>query len=305
MALFLIWQGTFNAVSEPVCMINSNYEIIQSNKALLLKTGLKQEQVINAKCHFVLFGKTTPCTGCQRGKNFRVEGSKGKNQTFEVYSQDLYLDSLKEKIYIHQYQEITDQLRLERKIMESAKLAELGTIGSSIAHELNNPLGGILSFVQLIKMDLKPENAIYSDVVEMEMGVLRCRDIIQNLLGFTRKASEEQLSDLDLKDVLENSLRIIELQTRSRGVEVKLQWPESKTKIHGSKSLLVQAFQNLLQKSLDSIEAKSNLNKGFHGIIEVRISISDQAIEIIILDNGLGLEAATGLWNVHHKLSLI
>lgn len=289
------WQATFNAVSDPVCMINSNYEIVQSNNALLLKTGLRREQIIQSKCYAVLFNRSQPCQGCERGKNFRVEGARGKQQMFEVYSQNLYLDSLKEKLFIHQYQEITEQLRIEKKIMESAKLAELGTIGSSIAHELNNPLGGILSFVQLIKMDLKPENPIYNDIVEMEVGVLRCRDIIQNLLGFTRKASEDSLSAVDLKEIFERALKIIELQARSRGIEIKLQWPESKMQVQGSLSLLSQAIQNLLQKSLDSIEAKNNLQRGFHGVIEIRISRPSEWIEIIILDNGLESEAAPGL----------
>jgi two-component system NtrC family sensor kinase len=288
------WQATFNAVSDPVCMINQNYEIVQSNKALTKKAGLSHSQVVQAKCYAVLFGRNQPCTDCHRGKNFRIDTAKAQ-QTFDVYSQELFIDPLKEKLFVHQYHEMTEQLRLERKILESAKLAELGSIGSSIAHELNNPLGGILSFVQLIKMDLKPDNPIFEDIVEMEKGVLRSRDIIQNLLGFTRKANEEEKSEIDLGEVVEKAVKIIELHTRSRGIELRLSLPKAFAKIDGSPNTLVQAFQNLFQKSLESIQAKTYLQKGFHGVIEARLTQEKDTFVVTILDNGLGSETATGL----------
>ena len=84
---------------------------------------------------------------------------------------------------------ITDEVRFERRILEASKLAELGTIGSSIAHELNNPLGGMLSYLQLIlNGSSNPPMRSIAEIKEMEGGSLplpRYSDSI--LLSFARK----------------------------------------------------------------------------------------------------------------------
>ena len=161
------WEATFNSMSDPVVLIDDNYDIIQSNKALEDRLREQGKEQTSRKCYKVLFNRDEPCPGCQRGRNFRTQ-SQGASRTFEVYSQSLVLDSDQPSVFVNLYHDITNQLKMERQILESAKMAELGTIGSSIAHELNNPLGGILSFTQLIKMDMRPDHPLYPDIVEME-----------------------------------------------------------------------------------------------------------------------------------------
>ncbi|MGZ3818457.1 MAG: histidine kinase, partial [Bdellovibrio sp.] len=161
------WEATFNSMSDPVVLIDTNYDIIQSNKALNEKLSERNREQTSRKCYEVLFNREAPCPDCHRGLNFRVQ-TKHSKQSFEVYSQGLLLDPEKPQVFVNLYHDITHQLKMEKQILESAKLAELGTIGSSIAHELNNPLGGILSFTQLIKMDMNPEHPLYPDILEME-----------------------------------------------------------------------------------------------------------------------------------------
>ncbi len=288
------WQATFNAVSDPVALINQKYELVQTNSAFLAKSALTAEQAVGRKCHSVLFQKDSPCAHCEMGKNFRLDVSKSKI-TYDVYSQPVPVDPLQTTVFVNLYHDVTEQIRMERKILESARLAEIGTIGSSIAHELNNPLGGILSFVQLIKMDLKPEDPIYEDIVSMEEGVRRCKEIIQNLLGFTRNPEVDEEKDLDLREVLQRAIKIIELQTKSRGIEVKLHLPTEPMPFTGHLNLLSQAVRNLLQSSIDAIIEKSQSQKGFQGLIELRLDLKDSDYSFHILDNGLGLDSAPSL----------
>lgn len=285
------WQATFNAIADPVSIINDKYEIIQTNQAFLEKSGKTQSQVTAGKCYQVLFGRDAPCNHCNLGSNFRVEMQKPKGTSFDVYSHKMPADPHGKNTFVNLYHDMTEQLKMERKILESAKLAELGTIGSSIAHELNNPLGGVLSFVQLIKMDLKKDDPIYEDIVSMEEGVHRCKEIIQNLLGFTRDPSVDEETDLDLKDVVMRALKIVELQTKSRGIEVKTFLPKEASPFRGHLNLLSQAVRNILQTSIDAtIE-----NKGLHGVIEIRLESKSSDYQIQILDNGLGSDLSTNL----------
>lgn len=285
------WQATFNAISDPVSIINDKYEIIQTNQAFLEKTGLSQDKVTASKCYQVLFGREAPCVHCNLGSNFRIETQKPKGSSFDVYSHKMQADPLGKKTFVNLYHDMTEQLKMERKILESAKLAELGTIGSSIAHELNNPLGGVLSFVQLIKMDLKKDDPLYEDIVSMEEGVNRCKEIIQNLLGFTRDPSVDEEIDLDLKDVIGRAMKIVELQTKSRGIEVKTFLPKDSAPFRGHLNLLSQAVRNILQTSIDALIE----NKGSHGVIEIRLEAKANDYQIQIIDNGLGSDLSTNL----------
>ncbi len=316
------WEATFNSMSDPVVLIDANYDIIQSNKAADERFKEREHPVLARKCYQALYNREAPCAGCQRGSNFRVTSKDASPRTFEVYSQSLVLDSEKPAIYVNLYHDVTAQLKMEKQILESAKMAELGTIGSSIAHELNNPLGGILSFTQLIKMEMKLDNPLYPDVVEMEAGVQRCKEIVQNLLGFTRNPNADQEGDVSLKEVCTRAFKIVELQTKSQGIEVKLHWSTSASSddilVIGHLNLLAQALKNLLQNSIDRINDRIRQQKGFKGFIDIEISAGaglqsntvGVGAHILVKDNGtpeknpslpigLGIPVATQILRDH------
>lgn len=278
------WEATFNSMSDPVVLIDTNYDIIQSNKALNERLSENKEGT-SRKCYKVLYNRDEPCPGCQRGSNFRVQSRSGA-RTFEVYSQSLVLDSEKPSVFVNLYHDVTQQLKMERQILESAKMAELGTIGSSIAHELNNPLGGILSFTQLIKMDMDPNHPLYPDVVEMEAGVQRCKEIVQNLLGFTRDPNADREGAVSLKEVCMRSLKIVELQTKSQGIEVKLHFPAGDVVIRGHLNMLAQALKNILQVSIDRVNERIRQSKDFHAVMDIEITLTNDIPKILIHDNG-------------------
>lgn len=283
------WETTFNSMSDPVVIIDANYDIIQSNRALssrLEHTQVPADAEKSQKCYRVLFNRESPCPNCQRGKNFRVDSRSLQNPlTFDVFSQSLSLDPQKPPVYVNLYHDITEQMKMERKILETAKMAELGTIGSSIAHELNNPLGGILSFAQLIKMDLPKDHPFYPDILEMEAGVERCRDIVQNLLGFTRNPSADEIKDISLREVCSRAMKIVELQTKSMGIKVTLQ-STGEVFVRGHLNLLSQALKNVLQRSIDSIAEKTRTSGAFAAHIHIELKENSADPEIWVSDNG-------------------
>lgn len=284
------WEATFNAVADPVAIIDDNYDVIQANSAITLR---KPGTVVGKKCFEVLFNRQSPCENCQRGKNFRLKnrgqiGQEDQETTFDVYSQSMALDPQKPPVFVNIYHDITQKLRLEKQLLETAKLAELGTIGSSIAHELNNPLGGILSFTQLIKMDLPKDHPLYPDILEMEAGALRCKEIIQNLLGFTRNPNTDEISDLDLRDVVKRAYKIIELQLKSQAIDVVFELPDQACPVRGHLNLLSQAIKNILQNCYDSILARRKKDTmTFHGQLEVRLQLTADKYVIAVKNNGL------------------
>lgn len=168
------WQETFTALQHPVALIDKNYDLIQINQQ-----AEAEPFRIQKKCYEYLFRRTVPCLNCQRGQKFFMDAHE---KSYEVLSQTIQLPQTAQDIFVHAYIDITEERRIHKQMLETAKAAELGLIGSSIAHEINNPLGGLLSYIQLIKMDLSQETTFYQDVIELEKSAKRCVNIVRSLL---------------------------------------------------------------------------------------------------------------------------
>lgn len=278
------WQSTFNAISDPVCLIDEDYNLRLSNQ---LRDKKQSHSVVGEKCYSVLFQRTSPCPDCHRGQSFRLREHGQGAKVFDVFSQSMIIDY--QKSYFHLYRDISQQLGLERQLVESAKLAEIGTISSSIAHELNNPLGGMINFIQLLKMDLSKHDPLRSDIDEMEIAALRCKEIVKNLLSFSRLSSESELIDVSLRDVLHRSIMITELRTRSMGVRIDLESMTKPIMVRGRFNQLAQVFCNVLQNSYESILEKRKQNPSFQGRIHITHEQDKKRTVVKIYDDGMGL----------------
>ncbi|HRO66520.1 MAG TPA: HAMP domain-containing sensor histidine kinase, partial [Pseudobdellovibrionaceae bacterium] len=286
------WDATFSSMANPVAIIDSSYEIVQSNTAVRGK-----------KCYEQFFQRNSPCVGCRRGENFSLSDEE---RFIEVQSQLLTLDNAGTRYYVNLYSDLTEQRGMEKRILESAKMAELGTIGSSIAHELNNPLGGVLNFAQLMLMDLKSDHPFHADIREIENGARRCKEIVENLLGFTRAPRSDEIREIDLRDVASRALKILELRSKTLGIDVRFSFPSEPCIVPGHLNLLSQAFKNVLERSIDSVLNRREKDPSFRGRLSVEINrIQDEArkrerFTLDILDDGLGEGTTAG----RHGLAL-
>lgn len=278
------WEETFNAIVSPVAVLDDQLRLVRGNRALL--RGRAPERLVGRPCFEAIFSRNEPCTGCPvyaelnagkfRGRRsqmnprtmqFRAMPSQIAGQsgeTFDVSSRPLVqghresslgdMSSENSQLLVHLYRDATTTARFEKRIVESSKMAELGTIGSSIAHQLNNPIGGMLSHIQLLLMDMKTldfpgKDELFKELKEMESGTRRCADIVRDLLGFTRRGDEDQAHDHDLAEIVEQAIKITELQTRSRGIRFKLETSgaaEGSLLVHGRFNLLAQAVRAVL-----------------------------------------------------------
>ena len=284
------WESTFDSISEPLCLTDTEFKIIKTNRAFADVTGQDFSKLIGKNCFQAFVGKdSTP--QIMQASRLKVErvNQFGEKKSFEIHTQQIGVNT-ESKFLMVMFRDITDQQKIERQIFESAKMAELGTVGSSIAHELNNPLGGMISFLQLIKMDLKDGDAIKDDITQMEAAGKRCKEIIENLLGFSRSQSSLEDSSCDLNRVIEQTLKLAELKSRSAGITVDVKAPGTQTRVNANPNLLAQALNHIFQNCLDAIEAKSELDPRFRGRIDVEVQNSGTQSEIHIRDNGIGID---------------
>lgn len=273
------WQSTFDAITEPVALVRSNYEILQYNAAY---EKYFPHELQKAKHFYEALGERF---------ELRVSHPLTKQDVlFEVDSQKMKSD-YSEDIYINMYRDKTKQKKAERQILESSKIAELGLIGGSIAHELNNPLAGLITFIQMLKGDTlaDQDKSLFSDLNEMEKSALRCKEIIQNLLSFSRKSNTKKES-LHLRDLINKAIRIIQIKTKPLGIAIQLSSNVDEDDIiEGHENPLTQSLVNILQNSLDAISERQKNEKTFNPLIELELSNDSSSFYLDVLDNGIGL----------------
>lgn len=285
------WQATFDSIPHALCLTTRDFEILKMNLAFQQACSSHSfHSLLGKNCFSVFFDKDFhPPHNMASPFSFRnSRAGAGGTEHYEVMGETLGISMDNLPVQLVLIRSITEEARFERRILEASKLAELGTIGSSIAHELNNPLGGMLSFLQLILMDLKKDAPFYSEIKEMESAVLRCRDIVLNLLSFARKQDLGEFAKVDLWEVAEKAMRLIELQSKSMGVAIEFQ-RKSPAQVMGSMNGLVQAACNVMQNSLDAIAEKIKSDPLFPGKIRIKISKSKGQFLLTISDNGTGI----------------
>lgn len=189
-ALETEWRATFDAISDPLILVTENYRVIEANRAA--RSRMSASKTLNDPCYSFMFGRTEPCEFCRWGRKSNIEDHPRKpGELWEMSSHELRSKTSKHKIFVHMYRNKFDQIMLERQISTVAQSAEVGIFKASLAHELNNPIGGLLTLAQLQKMDLTIDHPLYDLVSEIESQALLCRDLIQNLLQKARDQSKD------------------------------------------------------------------------------------------------------------------
>ncbi len=209
------WESTFHSIVYPIAIIDDDFNVLQFNKKVLDVDKEKK------KCFQILFNRKKPCRNCQmkqnkQGGHFQISQSQ---KHIEVLSRKFSNTPLS---YVNIYKDITEEIFLEKQILVKAQASELGLIGSSIAHELNNPLSGVITLLQIVLEQLPSKSQYKNDILQMQEAAENCRKIIQNLLNFSRMAPVVQNISINIKDLTQELIHLTELKTKSRGVHISM-----------------------------------------------------------------------------------
>nr|WP_281175492.1 PAS domain-containing sensor histidine kinase [Desulfobacter vibrioformis] len=192
------------------------------------------------------------------------------------------------------YQDITerkiadDQFKLSQiKLMQAEKMSSIGTLAAGIAHELNNPLMGILNYVQYALKKLDSENKLYEVMKNAETATKDCISLVRNLLTFSHQdtGEKDKKERVFFPEAVGRVLELLDYRIVKTGVTLIKDFDEKNAVIKMSSPKLQQILMNLLSNAIDAVETCDKK--------EIRLSfeIKNDHAFIIIEDSGPGINA--------------
>jgi PAS domain S-box-containing protein len=175
---------------------------------------------------------------------------------------------------------INDKKQMEQQIAQADKLAALGELAAGVAHEINNPLGIILGYTQLM---LKQPGSHEADLKTIEKHVKNCKTVVSDLLTFSRKGAP-QMHPVDVCKVVDDVISFLQNHSDFRDVDVVPPKPCSRAlMVFGNEQELAQVIINLMINACHAVAKK--------GVIEVETDHNqERGIIITVKDNGTGIQ---------------
>lgn len=200
--------------------------------------------------------------------------------------------SRKLEVKVH---EKTEELqRAQRQVLHMEKMASLGKLSATVAHELNNPLAGVLNYARLVERELKDQEmpAVRQKELQRYLGLIqkecsRCGDIVRNLLLFARRRGA-QMTSVDLNEVVDHSLMLVQHHLELQGVELTTQPLAGDSRILADPGQLQQGLVALLVNAIEAMGDKDLPQRR----LTVALSGDSQEVQIRISDTGVGIPAA-------------
>ncbi len=275
-----LWESTFDGVNNPVAIVDHEFNLLRANRHFYLKIENKDK-----KCYESFQGRNTICPSCPLDTKDGLQNNSALIQRgeslYQIYSYPLDFDNTNNiKAYVNYYLDVTRSRLLQSKVIQNEKIAAIGHLAGSIAHELNNPLSGIKAMTQIILKELREKDSFYNDVEEVNKAVIRCHKIINNLLDFTK---EESSGDevVSLTHLVTTTLPLLKTILSDHNVEIDLN--SDSGNIKASTSLIQQVIFNLIKNACQSIDVGP-------GVIKILTFKENDYTCFSVEDSGMGME---------------
>ncbi|MDP6934228.1 MAG: HAMP domain-containing sensor histidine kinase, partial [Myxococcota bacterium] len=170
-------------------------------------------------------------------------------------------------------------------LIQSEKLAGIGTLAAGIAHEISSPLFGIMGLAEAIpeEQDLELVSEYARDIVEYCRNI---RDIVVELSSYSRAASSEYLTTVELSRVIEDAQRLVERSSPVEGVSFQTDAQDGLF-VHARTNEVQQVFVNLIRNAAEAVLDRYGEDGG--GQVEIRCGGDEEHVWARVTDNGVGI----------------
>jgi PAS domain S-box-containing protein len=188
------------------------------------------------------------------------------------------------------FTDLREKLKMERELQEtqlqllqSEKMASLGKLAAGVAHEINNPLGGILIFSKMLLEDLPPDDPRREDLERICDEASRCKEIVKGLLEFARQTSYK-MEPTDLNRALVQGISLLENQALFHNIRIVKNLDPNLPPITANIGQLNQVFMNIILNAAEAMEGQGIL------IVNTRLGPDKDTVIVEFTDTGCGIK---------------
>ena len=286
-------ETVINSIDDGIVVLDAKRNIVAANDAFLGRTGHERSRVLGCSCTDAASGiccgvSDCPTVACLDSGEHQVRICERRKTDGTVRWEEVHASPVRgasgEMVQVVEvWRDISERRAAEARMAESHRLASLGLLASGFSHELNTPLGTVLTCVESILREMRANTGLSPQVGEHAAiardQILRCRGITQHFLRMSRgQGSAATL--IDLGTSLGTVARLIQPTARAHHVEIDISEVPVNLTVRVDEAELQHAVMNLL---LNAIQAcKSG------GRVRLRV-IDGHPVRIEIADNGCGI----------------
>ena len=154
--------------------------------------------------------------------------------------------------------DIEKQRQMREQMAQADKLASIGELSAGIAHEINNPLGVILGYTQLLLRNEAPASERRGDLKTIEKHVRNCKSIVENLLSFARNAPPKK-EEVNIHEVIDDVLHFVQHHSKLDSIEIVTQYDRSAPNILLDERKIKQVLMNLVMNARHAVGKKGTI----------------------------------------------
>jgi PAS domain S-box-containing protein len=282
------WETTFNSINDAICLLSLDGTIIRCNKAMNDIVGRGGKDIVGENCHKLVHGTGGTVDKCPHLKMIQ----SGHREAFEVVVGDRWYHIVADPIFngkgevagsVHIMENITERKKMEERLMMTDRLASIGELSSGIAHELNNPLTGVLGMTQLLLARKDIADDVLNDLQMVNGEAQRAARVVKNLLVFARKHPHEaQLSSIT--QAVEKVLELRAYEQKVNNIRVIKDFAPDLPQIVIDYFQIQQVFLNII---INAEFAMTEAHK--EGMLIIRANQVGDMVRMSFEDNGPGI----------------
>jgi two-component system, NtrC family, sensor kinase len=179
--------------------------------------------------------------------------------------------------------DIEQRRSMEKQMAQAEKLASIGQLSAGVAHEINNPLGIILGYTQLLLKNRGSEEEKHEDLKTIEKNVKNCKAIVEDLLSFAR-GSESSKEITRIHDIIDDVLSFMQHDSNMDHIQISTSFDPQVPPMELDAKKIKQVFINLLMNAKHAIDRKGKIK------IATRLNLDADQLLVKVTDNGHGID---------------
>jgi two-component system NtrC family sensor kinase len=259
--LTLEFNALLDAIPDPILLLSPQLTVQYANSSAAATARLGQAELASRHCYELRDRRSSPCDECPALQTFQTgrigwrQFSAPNGTVWEIKTFPIRNGNGEIKNVIEVSTDITEKLALQAESMRMARLASMGELAAGVAHEINNPVNGIVNCAQI----LIDESQGGGDETEILTRIInagtRIATIVQSLLSFARQDKAEKLP-IQIDKILADTLALSRTQLEKDGIVLKLDVPSGLPRISANAQQIEQVFLNIINNARHALNAK-------------------------------------------------